>query len=154
MQPGSASLAGSPRQLSILPQVHPRHVKPRLLARLSARQRRHHKHTARSRHSICAGKQGKFWAFHDLIYDHQEELSTAMVSEMARKAGLDEAALALCLADSATETQLQKEIQWGELVGLNSTPTVVINGRKLEGAKTPADMEALLQSLESQRAGH
>jgi protein-disulfide isomerase len=103
-----------------------------------------------ARHALCAGKQGKFWPFHDQVYDHQEELSTALLAEIVQKVGLDSGALAACLADPATETQMQKEMQMGEMINLESTPTVVINGRKLTGAKSPAELEALFQQLKAE----
>ena len=105
---------------------------------------------AAARHGICAGKQGKFWAFHDRLFDRQDEISTGVIADVAEKAGLDKAELATCLASSDTESQLQKEIQWGELIHLESTPTIVINGRKLSGAKSPEDLEELLLSVEKQ----
>ncbi|MGE3260511.1 MAG: thioredoxin domain-containing protein [Bacteriovoracia bacterium] len=108
---------------------------------------------ATARNAICAGKQGKFWEFHDQIYDRQDELSTSLISEVAEKVNLDQAALTACLADPATEAQLQKDIQWGDMIGLSSTPTIVINGHKLEGGKSPAELEALMDSLEAQRRG-
>lgn len=101
-----------------------------------------------ARHAICAGQQGKFWEMHDLIFDNQESLSVASLSELATKAGLDQAKLETCLKDPATESILQKDIQWGDLIQLESTPTMIVNGRKLVGAHAPKDLEALLQSLE------
>jgi predicted DsbA family dithiol-disulfide isomerase/uncharacterized membrane protein len=108
---------------------------------------------AAARNGICAGKQGKFWAFHDQIYDRQDELSTTLITEVVNKIGIDSATFAVCLADPATEAQLQKETQWGDLIGLESTPTLVINGHKLSGGKSPAELEALMESLQAQQHG-
>lgn len=105
---------------------------------------------ASARSALCAGQQGKFWEMHDLIFDNQENLSVALLGELAGKAGLDSAKLEACLKDSAMETQLQKDIEWGDLIQLQSTPTLVINGRKLSGARSPRDLEALLETLEKE----
>lgn len=112
---------------------------------------RHMMACAASRLAICASREDKFWPVHDLIFDNQDELSHAKLDEIAKEAGLDAAKLSACLKDPATETQLQKEMQWGDVIGLESTPTFVINGRKFAGARAPSDLEALLEHLERER---
>lgn len=102
-----------------------------------------------ARAAICAGAAGKFWEMHDQIFDNQESLSAASFAEFAGKIGLDSAKYEACLKDPGTETLLQRGIQWGDQIQLESTPTMIINGRKLAGAKTPQSLEALLQQLES-----
>ena len=46
-------------------------------------------------------------------------------------AGLDSAALQTCLASPRAKEQLKKEIEEGHRVGVDATPTVVLNGKKL-----------------------
>jgi len=104
-----------------------------------------------ARHAICAGEQGKFWEMHDMIFDNQESLSVALLGDLVGKVGLDQAKFEACLKDSSTESTLQKDIQWGDLIQLESTPTLIVNGRKLVGAHSPTDLEALLQMLEKER---
>lgn len=103
---------------------------------------------AAARASICAGRQQKFWPMHDEIFDNQDGLSHAVLDEIVGKIGLDKTAFESCLKDPATNAYLQKDIQWGEMIQLESTPTMIINGRRLVGARTPQDLEALLQVLE------
>jgi protein-disulfide isomerase len=67
---------------------------------------------------------------------------------VVKAVGIDEAAFDVCVKDQATETALQKDMQLGDLVKLESTPTLIINNHKLVGARTPAELEALLYSLE------
>jgi protein-disulfide isomerase/uncharacterized membrane protein len=106
---------------------------------------------ASARNAICAGQQGKFWDMHDQIYDNQESLSSGGLEGYVSALGLDAAKFGACLKDPATETQLQKDIAWGESIQLQSTPTLVINGKKMPGARPPAELEALLKHLESQK---
>ena len=61
---------------------------------------------------------------------------------------LDQAAFATCLKDPLTELALQKDLQLGELMGLQSTPTMVINGRKIVGGHSVPELEALLEAIE------
>lgn len=104
---------------------------------------------AAARGGICAAKQGKFWDFHDQVFDRQDDLSAATLEDIAKKTGLDTAAYEACLKDPSTETQLQQDMQYGEMINLQSTPTLVINGRKLIGGRTPADLEKLLDAIEN-----
>lgn len=114
-------------------------------------------HAANGRHMVaciaakaatCAGRQDRFFALHDQIYDHQEELTSSLIDELAEKAGLDMAQYKSCQADKTVDAQMRNEMEWANMINLESTPTVVINGRKLVGARSPADLEALLNFLE------
>ncbi len=100
-----------------------------------------------SRAALCAAKQDKFFALHDQIYDHQEELTSSMIDELAEKAGLDMSAYSSCKSQKAVEDQLKKDMDWGEVIQLESTPTIIVNGRKMTGARSPADLEILLKYL-------
>ena len=100
---------------------------------------------------LCAAKQNKFWDFHDQVYDRQEEgLTNGMIDEIVEKIGLDKPALDACLNDPQLKSELERDMQLGELVNLEATPTLIINGRKLRGVHSPAEMEELLDYLEKQ----
>jgi protein-disulfide isomerase/uncharacterized membrane protein len=109
----------------------------------------HHVACAAAQAAVCAGIQGKFWEMHDLIYDNQENISQGMLDEFVGKIGLDKTKMEACVKDSATQTMLQKEIAWGDAIQLQSTPTMIINGRKMTGARSPSDLEALLKYVEN-----
>jgi protein-disulfide isomerase/uncharacterized membrane protein len=100
--------------------------------------------------SICAAKEGKFWPLHDSIFDRQEDLSASLIMELVDQHGLDRAKIEACMNSEATLAQISKEIDWADAVQLQSTPTLVINGRKLTGARSPQDLELLLAHLRKQ----
>lgn len=107
---------------------------------------------ALARGSLCAAKQNKFWEYHDQVYDRQGEgMGLGTIDEAAQAIGLDAGAFQACLKDPATETALQKDMQLGDLVHLESTPTLIINGRKIAGGRPPAELEALLYSIEKEK---
>ncbi|HEY8279073.1 MAG TPA: thioredoxin domain-containing protein [Bdellovibrionota bacterium] len=111
----------------------------------------HHVACALAKAGLCASKQNKFWEYHDEVYDRQAEgLSLSVIEDVSQKIGLDRGAFQACLTDPATEIQLQKDMQLGEQINLRSTPTMVINGRKIEGGRPPAELEALLNSIEKE----
>jgi protein-disulfide isomerase/uncharacterized membrane protein len=110
---------------------------------------RHPVACALARGGLCAAKQDKFWPYHDQVYDRQNEnTSLATIDEVVAAIGADAAAFSACMKDPATELALQKDMQLGDLVHLESTPTLIINGHKLVGGRPPAELEALLNSLD------
>jgi protein-disulfide isomerase len=107
---------------------------------------------ALARGGLCAAKQDKFWPYHDQVYDRQNEgMGLSTIDDVAATIGLDTAAFQACMKDPQTEMQLQKDMQLGEMVNLESTPTLVINGHKLTGARPPAEYEALLYQIEKEK---
>lgn len=84
----------------------------------------------------CAGKQDKFWGFHDAVYaDSGSDASDATLARYAAAANLDAAAFTACLANPETKAAIQRDVDQGEALGLNSTPGFFVNGREVRGAQ-------------------
>ena len=86
----------------------------------------------------CAGEQGKFWAFHDQLYKKQETWAHApetivFFARYAQESGLDPLTLERCLEDPKTLGQIRLERSIGAKQGVQSTPTIFLNGRPLVG---------------------
>ena len=81
---------------------------------------------------ICANDQGKFWDYHDRVFSNPPTNPQAGdVVSIARQAGLDATALEACLNNPATRQRLGAEIAEGISAGVQGTPTLFINGKKL-----------------------
>jgi protein-disulfide isomerase/uncharacterized membrane protein len=81
---------------------------------------------------ICANDQGKFWDYHDRVFSNPPTNPQASdVVGIARQAGLDATALEACLNNPATRQRLGAEIAEGAGAGVQGTPTLFINGKKL-----------------------
>jgi protein-disulfide isomerase len=83
----------------------------------------------------CAGEQDKFWEMHDRIFSNQAKLAVPALKEHAAALSLDTAKFDQCLdsgkfADAVAEDQKQ-----GEKLGVQSTPTLYVNGRPVVGAQ-------------------
>jgi protein-disulfide isomerase/uncharacterized membrane protein len=81
---------------------------------------------------LCAQYQGKFEAYHDRVF--AAELHSAQPSDVIRlagEAGLNTAAMEGCLTDPKTKAALDAQIAEGNRLGITSTPTVYIDGKKL-----------------------
>jgi protein-disulfide isomerase/uncharacterized membrane protein len=85
--------------------------------------------------SRCAGRQGRYWPYHQLLFQNQHELGRDSLLELARRLGLDTGAFQECLADpdGSLKAAVQADIQRAVGYGLRGTPTFIVNGAKLEG---------------------
>ncbi len=82
---------------------------------------------------ICAEEQGKFWPYHDRIFS-QPPLNPGNedVIRLATEAGLDGSAMRQCLSSPGARAKLDRDIAEGKRLEVNATPTVFVNGKKLE----------------------
>lgn len=88
----------------------------------------------------CAGRQGRFWPFHDALYERQEEWSKAkepakLFNKYAKEAKLDMAAFSSCLSDSAPAAAVAADAREAMERWVGSTPTFFINRRRFVGAR-------------------
>lgn len=82
--------------------------------------------------SIAAHRQGKFWAYHDLLFENQKNLSEAKYTELAKKLGLDLEKFTKEYKSSTSQQALARDIYDAQLAGVRSTPTIFVNGRLLK----------------------
>jgi protein-disulfide isomerase/uncharacterized membrane protein len=81
---------------------------------------------------LCAQDQGKFWPYHDKIFG--SELRGPKFEDVVRlgaEAGLDVGQLQTCLGSDETRKRLSAQIEEAQRVGVQATPTLLINGKKL-----------------------
>jgi len=83
----------------------------------------------------CAGDQGKFWEYHDRLFANQQALQPSDLKKHASDLGLDASAFATCLDSSKYGERVRDGVAEGSRLGVNSTPTIYINGRMLSGAQ-------------------
>ncbi len=82
----------------------------------------------------CANEQGKFWEFHDKLFESQSALDVMTLKEYAGELGLDETAFASCLDSGRFAGEVQRDIAIGQSYGVSATPAFFINGRAVMGA--------------------
>lgn len=106
----------------------------------------------------CAGRQGKFWEFHDLAYENQQEWNPASPPgkeppplperektarkaffSYAKKLRLDPAAFAACIDDPAAAALVEEDRREADARWVLSTPTFFINGKRFVGARQLAE---------------
>ncbi len=81
--------------------------------------------------ALFARDAGKFWAMHDALFDNQMSLSETTIKALAKQIGLDPDALAKATAAGKYKDELEASKEAGKNAGVDSTPSVYVNGRKL-----------------------
>lgn len=87
---------------------------------------------------VYRDQPGKFWSFHDWIYEHQSEITPenlkSKVLGWAETENIDAAKLGQCMDTKATEKDIDRQIAEGRMLGVTGTPAVFLNGRLIVGA--------------------
>jgi protein-disulfide isomerase len=100
----------------------------------------------------CAGDQGKYWELHDRLFANQQQLQVPELKAHAKAVGLEQAAFDQCLDSGKYAANVQADLDLGSDMGVQSTPTLYINGRVVTGAQPIAVFESLIDE-ELARAG-
>lgn len=100
----------------------------------------------------CAGDQGKFWEYHDLLFAKQEALPTANFAAYAKTLGLDSKAFQACLDSRKFKAKVERDNADGVKAGVSGTPAFFINGRLLSGAQPLEAFKAVIDE-ELERLG-
>jgi protein-disulfide isomerase len=82
--------------------------------------------------ALAAHRQGKFWEFHARIFHHFKTLNDAKFQEIARELGLDLKKFNEDLQDPAIRNQINFDLRNGRRAGVRGTPTVFVNGKRLQ----------------------
>ena len=94
--------------------------------------------------AVAAGKQGKFWEMHDIVFEKMRELSDEKYPIWAGELGLDVEKFKADFASPETAALIAAEQKSGQAAGVRGTPTFFINGRKLVGAQPVTAFKKLI----------
>lgn len=103
--------------------------------------------------SECARRLGgnpKFWSLHDLYFEEQDSFTAENHRERAvawaRAQSMPAARFEQCLDDPQVLARVREETSEARSLGLSSTPTLVMNGRVTPGARSAAEISALVEA--------
>ena len=89
-------------------------------------------------HCLASQKPGAFWAFHDWIFEHQQEVNETNLRDHAlaftKQQNLDVVAVSSCMANHVTAQEVSRSQQSGAALQILQTPTIFVNGRTISGA--------------------
>ena len=99
----------------------------------------------------CAGKD-KYFGVIDMIFATQQKWAAASdpIGELAKSlriAGMGDAEVKACLANDAVANGVIADYRGGETLGVNSTPTLFINGEQFKGARSVEELDATFSKL-------
>jgi len=92
----------------------------------------------------AAGAQGAFWAMHDRLFAHQDQLEAGELLDHAAALGLDLGRFAQDLGDGAFAGRVRTDVASAEASGVRGTPTFFVNGERHTGATTTEALAAAL----------
>ena len=95
----------------------------------------------------CAEEQGRFEALHDVLYERQDSIGVSSwrrFAELAKVPRIE--AFETCVREERYRARLERDMKAASDAGLNGTPTFVVNGRVLTGARTLAEFEVAVQA--------
>ena len=97
-----------------------------------------------ARAAEAAGMQNKFWEMHDLLYEKKDEWSLApdprtLFVDYAQVLGLDGERFSRDMVGDLASMRVALDMRRGKSLGVLGTPTLFINGRKMDPAEMTAD---------------
>ena len=98
----------------------------------------------------CAGDQGKFWNYHDVLYANSPKAGLEDLKSYAKATELDLGSFGQCLSSGKYKTAVDTDSREGARLGLTGTPAFFINGRELSGAQP---LEVFVQIIDEE-LGH
>jgi protein-disulfide isomerase len=100
--------------------------------------------------SLAAHAQGKFWQLHDKMFENQRALDRASLEGYAKAAGINMAAFKKSLDTNEFTAAVTADVAMGSTVAVQGTPTMFINGARVEN---PTDAAALSARIDALLAG-
>lgn len=85
--------------------------------------------------SLLAADQGKFWEYHDLLFENQDELDPASLKRYAAQLNLDTEKFNSGLDSGIKAQAVNKDLEEGIRNGVGGTPMFFINGQVVSGAQ-------------------
>jgi protein-disulfide isomerase len=97
-----------------------------------------------SKASWAAAQQGKFWEFHDALFNQQDRLSDALYVETAKALKLDTQRFNRDRASAAANAAIEQDMQMAASLGVDGTPFFVMNGEIFSGLVSLTALEEIL----------
>ena len=98
----------------------------------------------------CADEQGKFWEYHNILFENQDALTIDDLKQYASDLNLDTEQFNECLDSGKYEEEVKSDMEDGSSYGVSGTPAFFINGQLLSGAQPFSAFQSVIeQELEN-----
>ena len=96
--------------------------------------------------SECAGAQGRFWEYHDLLFAKDTRLGDGIWADLARTSGVgDLKRFRMCLASDAPRLVVDRDIAEGKRIGVRATPSILVRDTLYMGALSATKLTRLVR---------
>ena len=102
--------------------------------------------------SMAAHQQGKFWQLHDRMFQNFSAINEENIKKWAKEVGLNMAEFEKVMQAGVVETAVQKDIADGAAARVLGTPTLFINGKRVQERSFEAFKKAILEELAAVKA--
>jgi len=85
--------------------------------------------------SMAANAQGKFWEYHDVLFQNTKALARTDLENYASQLGLDMDKFNEALDSGTYKERVQEDMALGQGAGVRGTPSIYVNGRKYDGPR-------------------
>lgn len=90
--------------------------------------------------AMCAIDQNQFWSYHDMLFANQTgenvgDFTTSRLVAFAGALGMDKSSFSQCLNSKKYQSQIDQDVALGDSLGIQATPSFVINGQIVAGAQ-------------------
>jgi protein-disulfide isomerase len=92
----------------------------------------------------CAAADGKYWQYHDRLFERQPAFRRADLLRYATELGLDRDAFARCFDERRFAADVERDVTQAQALGVNSTPAFLVNGRPVVGAISIDEFRAII----------
>ena len=102
--------------------------------------------------SECAGEQGRFWEYHDILFENVKGENVGSFSEENLKSfagvlGLDMEQFNSCLSSRKYLERVRQDFRDGQLLGVQGTPTFLIDGETIRGLQDYEEYRNIIDRL-------
>jgi protein-disulfide isomerase len=101
--------------------------------------------------ALAAGRQGKFWEFHDALFEGYRNLNEEKVTEIVTRLELDRAQFDTDRKDGALVDQVNRDYREGRQLGIRGVPTIFVNGRQQKRWSPKLLEEAIEKEIQKKR---
>lgn len=107
--------------------------------------------------TACAQEQGDkfFWVLHDYVFEKQREFTPENTIQKLRDHsnrlwGFDRTKFEACIAGRKTAAKIERDLAFGKEHGIAGTPTLFIDGRRVDDASDAVQIRSLIRQLSDQ----
>ncbi len=102
----------------------------------------------------AAQAQGKFWEYHDLLYQNQAAgFSDDQLIGLAGEAGLDVEKFEADFRSGEFEDEVAQDFEQGQMAGISGTPTFDVNGERIVGLQSIETFEQVIERARREAEG-